>query len=177
MSLQVLEHDTPPLFSQIDDVYKGKSVLMGYKSGLEVAVYQKYTMRNGNAMLKTVKNDAYPRSFLGWQFDPMGRFRAAFDPLIRRSIEAGLIHYWKGKVLRKMRETHPRYEEVVVADDQRISFTLEHLQGAFIVWAICCAVSVVAFLGEIVFLGTSREKASHTFRNVQSKNMVMTYHA
>ena len=80
---------------KIDGVYQGDSIFIDWKSGLEPAIHVHYSTPAGDPLIHLAPDPVFMANFPGWGFHRFNPWRERFDEVIQRTIEAGLIDFWK----------------------------------------------------------------------------------
>ena len=80
---------------KIEGVYKGKSIFIDWKSGLEPAIHVHYSTPAGDPLIHLAPDPVFMPNFPGWGFHKFNPWRERFDDVILRALEAGLVNFWK----------------------------------------------------------------------------------
>ena len=80
---------------KIEGVYKGKSIFIDWKSGLEPAIRVHYSTPAGDPLIHLAPDPVFMPNFPGWGFHKFNPWRERFDDVILRALEAGLVNFWK----------------------------------------------------------------------------------
>ncbi len=128
-------------------MYRGKSVFIDWKSGLEVAIHVHYSTPSGEPLINQAPNPVFMPNYPGWGFYKFNPWRERFDEVIQRMLQAGLIDLWKKRTWERMkeREKFPIQLETKSATEPLV---LDDLQGAFYLSWLMLGASVMAFIVE-----------------------------
>jgi hypothetical protein len=77
----------------VDSVFAGESIFIDWKSGLEPAIYVKYSTPGGDPLVHLASNPVFMPNFPGWGFYKFNPWRAKFDHLIEKHIEVDIEQY------------------------------------------------------------------------------------
>lgn len=134
-----------PTVAEVDNVFAGESIFIDWKSGLEPAIYVKYSTPGGDPLVHLASNPVFMPNFPGWGFFKFNPWRGKFDRLIERHMEAGLIEEWKWRTwVRQKEEALARGDQIDYVEIPVIaSLTLDDMQSAF--WVVLLF-TVLAFL-------------------------------
>ena len=80
---------------QIEGVYEGRSVFIDWRSGLEPAIRVHYSTPAGDPLVHLAPDPVFMANLPGWAFHRFNPWRERFDQLIQRTVEAGLVDFWK----------------------------------------------------------------------------------
>ena len=75
---------------EVENVRAGKAIFIDWKSGLEFAIYVKFSTPRGDPLVHLSSRPVFMPNFPGWAFHKFNPWRAEFDILIQRHIEVGL---------------------------------------------------------------------------------------
>merc|ERR1712113_1332178 len=103
-------------------------------SGLEPAIYAKYSTQGGDPLVHLASNPVFMPNFPGWAFHKFNPWREKFDEYIQWHIEAGLIDEWKWRTwVRQKVETIESGDTVDYREKPVISpLTMDDMQSAFL---------------------------------------------
>ena len=76
--------------AEVDSVMDGKSIFIDWKSGLEPAIFYKYSTGNGDPLVHLASRPVFMPNYPGWGFFKFNPWRATFDTLIRQHLEVSL---------------------------------------------------------------------------------------
>ena len=79
------------LSSQIENVFLGKKVFIDWKSGLEPAIFVRYSTPAGDPLIHKSPNPVFMPNYPGWGFYSFNPWRPRFDEVIQMAIEGGLV--------------------------------------------------------------------------------------
>ena len=80
---------------QIEGVYEGRSIFIDWRSGLEPAIRVHYSTPAGDPLVHLAPDPVFMANLPGWAFHRFNPWRERFDHLIQRTVEAGLVDFWK----------------------------------------------------------------------------------
>ena len=66
---------------------EGKSIFIDWKSGLEPAIFVKYSTPSGDPLVHKASRPVFMPNYAGWGFFKFNPWRAKFDEQIRKHIE------------------------------------------------------------------------------------------
>lgn len=140
-----------PTVAEVDNVFAGESIFIDWKSGLEPAIYVKYSTPGGDPLVHLASNPVFMPNFPGWGFYKFNPWRAKFDHLIEKHIEAGLIEEWKWRTwVRQKEEALARGDKIDYKEIPAIApLSLDDMQSAFWVVALFSVMAILAFGTEI----------------------------
>merc|ERR1719394_1603902 len=78
-----------PTVAEVDSVLDGKSIFIDWKSGLEPAIFVKYSTPSGKPLVHLAPRPVFMPNYAGWGFFKFNPWRAKFDEQIRKHIEIG----------------------------------------------------------------------------------------
>lgn len=140
-----------PTVAEVDNVYEGKSVFIDWKSGLEPAIYARFSTAGGDPLVHLASNPVFMPNFPGWAFFKFNPWRATFDKEIQKHLEAGLVDLWKWRVWVKQKEeallkgTNIAFDE----PDATAPLTLDDVQSALALIILGVLVSHIIFAMEL----------------------------
>ena len=70
---------------------EGKSIFIDWKSGLEPAIFYKYSTGSGDPLVHLASRPVFMPNYPGWGFFKFNPWRAKFDTLIRQHLEVSII--------------------------------------------------------------------------------------
>ncbi|XP_068201454.1 glutamate receptor ionotropic, delta-2-like [Palaemon carinicauda] len=146
---KILESDVD-LSSVFDRVESGDFALIENKQYLEVQAGARYTY-GSRTTIRIVGECLLPYS-IGLAFQKNSPLKPAFDGVILRLFESGVVSKWKEEVVDYFRQQYKekRLERAEVVLSGSKPLTLKQLQGVFYVLAIGCIISTLILLAEIL---------------------------
>ncbi|XP_059088023.1 glutamate receptor ionotropic, NMDA 2D-like isoform X1 [Tigriopus californicus] len=138
---------------QIEGVYLGKKAFIDWKSGLEPAIFVRYSNPDGTPLIYKSPNPVFMPNLPGWAFYTFNPVRPRFDETIQRAIEAGLIDFWKFRTWYRMKEKSrlDGVEPIRIEKRANIrSLSLDDLQGVFYLVLLALLGSVLTLMLELL---------------------------
>ena len=136
---------------KIKPVYEGKKIFIDWKSGLEPAIFVRYSTPAGDPLIHVASNPVFMPNYPGWAFYKFNPWRKRFDQVLRRMIEAGLVDHYKFKVWQRMKkEFLESDEEKLIFEERPIAspLSIDDLQGLFYLSGLMLCLSFLALSGE-----------------------------
>ena len=140
-----------PSYETVKPTYEGKEVMINWKSGIESVALVKFATPQGDPLVNIVYEPIFQANFNGWTFYKFNPWKATFNKFLRKTIESGLIYYYKDKTFTNQRKIY--YE----SDEEKVKFskkplisalTIDDLQGLFYINFLMIACSFIAFFIE-----------------------------
>ena len=141
---------------KVEKVYKGKEIYLGLVSLIDVSIYKKYTLPNGNALVHRSQTPVIPPLYVGCYVTPFNPWRESFNKYLGRIFDSGLAGLYKKNTLEQLRkEALLRGEETVSVNERPdISpMNLDDFQGVFMFLGIGLVFSGLVLLLESQILG------------------------
>jgi len=150
-----------PTVAEVDSVLVGESIFIDWKSGLEPAIFAKYSTPGGDPLVHLASNPVFMPNFPGWAFHKFNPWRKKFDEIIQRHIEAGLIDEWKWRTWVRYKKGKVEAGDVIdYKETPAISaLTLDDMQSAYFLLIFFGIFSLIAFVVEnLIKLKNKRKK-------------------
>jgi hypothetical protein len=85
-------------YLQIDGVFRGKSIFIDWKSGLDAAIQAHYSTPSGNPLIHRSPNPVFMPAYTGWGFHPFNPWRERFDKVIVNYFTYIVIKVYKAQM-------------------------------------------------------------------------------
>ena len=93
-----------PTVAEVDSVLAGELIFIDWKSGLEPAIFSKYSTPSGDPLVHLSSRPVFMPNYPGWGFHRFNPWRERFDVVIQNVLQAGLVDHWKQKTWIRMKE-------------------------------------------------------------------------
>lgn len=133
---------------QIRPVYEGKKIFIDWKSGLEPAIFVRYSTPAGDPLIHVASRPVFMPNYPGWAFYKFNPWKKRFNQVLRRIIEAGLVEHYKYDTWLRMKKEYIESDEAKIEIIERplaSGLTLDDLQGVFYLAGLMICVGFVAF--------------------------------
>lgn len=88
------------------ETLNGKRVLIDWKSGIEPAIYARYSKPNGEALIYMSPKPVFGTISNGWGFHKFNPWKDKFNHYLRIFLESGLMHQWKMETWDRMKSEY-----------------------------------------------------------------------
>ena len=165
----VAEYNQVP---QIRPVYEGKKIFIDWKSGLEPAIFARYSTGDGNPLIHVASRPVFMPNYPGWAFYKWNPYRNRFNQVLRKLLEAGLVQHYKLETWYGMRK------EYLESDEEKTEYfirptispmNMDDLQGSFYIGGMILALSLVTFMLEYCVFWINDKQTSSNFDNENKK--------
>ena len=140
-----------PSYETVKPTYEGKEIMINWKSGIESVALVKFATPQGDPLINIVYEPIFQANYNGWTFYKFNPWKARFNKFLRKTIESGLIEYYKDKTFMKQRKLHYQSEEEKVKFVKKsliYALTIDDLQGLFYIYLLMTLCSFLAFFVE-----------------------------
>jgi hypothetical protein len=153
-------------------------VLIDWKSGLDLAIFVHYSTPSGDKLIHRAPNPVFMPNYPGWGFHKFNPWRERFDQVIRWTLEAGLVEHWKQRTQVRLKQESVNAPITPTERGTPEPLTLGNLQGAFFLWFLLFAASIIAIwfegLGHMVRKAFNNAAAKSKDRREQGLRISLT---
>ena len=168
-------------------MYKGESIFIDYKSGLDPVIFMQYSTPSGDKLIHQSSVSVNPPQLVVWGLHKFSPWHEKFNQ-VRISIsskttmmlnntlnicaqviswmfEAGLIDEWKLRTWMRMK-AESQEEKIELSNVKQSALLMDDVQGIFILFTLFISASFITFLLEVLFW-----QGSHCSKKVERENM------
>ena len=141
-----------PGYETVKPTYEGKQIMINWKSGIESVALVKFATPQGDPLINIVYEPIFTANFNGWTFYKFNPWKGKFNNFLRKTIEAGLIDYYKDKTFARERQLHYQSDKEQIKFNKKpliSALSTDDLQGLFYLNILMILCGTIAFFIEI----------------------------